>query len=757
MNVQEKYSDWLEKATAAAQKKYGQGVDLDKVKAAVDNLLDVFSEDEDVAREAHKKVSAYISYPVDKSSRFSYPVEKLSIEAIVGKKFSGNLYARAKALTDWTRVQEGKDACDVNRPSLIPQTKNRVGKLVTAYINKVRKDKKNNLPMAKYAFNVNGYTMYTDCYIAVRTKEDWELDKAAFTKGVAAPPNGVWENIDKKSSVAIRIDRYQVEVFADVNLQVDFKVAEGLSLYLNTKQVMFLFNVLQADSLVFYTPNAKTIEGRHPCYFGSIWYCKNEHGEAAIMPIKHDGNEHPIVCDISKQVQVIDGKEVVTMAKATKVEKVKQTTKEVAPMKKSAKCKALENALKKSEHGYATMYEGKLLVDTAYYTIWTDAEWSKAFDPALILENKVDSLGFPVAVTKDGEELSSFSWFLHTIKKNGNNDRVCGWAYDSYDYYKRKGDATFFMLTKADGSAKYGVSMEDMKEVTKILTSTAVSLTFDKRFDSNFVYHDDHTDMVIRSVKESKKEDNGMSKTIPTNCVGCDRISNDEQGKPFCNFHGPSIDLSERGNHGCSYRDGKKKTTANAIRNKAEQVAGKEWADKHLVVATTAPTTPAVTSKATAKATKKTTAKKSAKVEAPTPQPSQFAGLTTMEQVRQRYMELVQQGVEPSIELVRQYTIAFMSAHEAELKAAQDSGKYIGRLLKEQSPTEGYLEAINVALQLAKNNGVEVKVEGCYIWISNTKREDMECRNALKGAGFWWARNRKQWYWRPAFLYKKEA
>ena len=579
MNVQEKYSDWLEKATAAAQKKYGQGVDLDKVKAAVDNLLDIFSEDEDRARVANEKVCDYISYTVNKSSHFSYPVEKLSIEAIVGKKFSGGIDTRAKALTDWMRVQEGKDACDVNHPSPIPQTKNRVGKLVTAYINKVRKDKKNNLPMAKYAFNVNGYTMYTDCYIAVRTKEDWELDKAAFTKGVAAPPNGVWENIDKKSSVAIRIDRYQVEVFADVNLQVDFKVAEGLSLYLNTKQVMFLFNVLQADSLVFYTPNAKTIEGVHPCYFGSIWYCKNEHGEAAIMPIKHDGNEHPIVCDISKQVQVINGKEVVTMAKTTKVEKVEE-------------------------------------------------------------------------------------------------------------------------------------------------------------------------------VKQTTKEDNGMSKTIPTNCVGCDRISNDEHGKPFCNFHGPSVDISERGNHGCSYRDGKKKTTAEVIRNKAEQVAGKEWADKHLVVATTVLTTPAVTSKATAKATKKTTAKKSAKVEAPTPQPSQFAGLTTMEQVRQRYMELVQQDIEPNME---QYTTAFNAAHDAELKAAQDSGKYIGKLLKEQSPTEGYLEAINVALQLAKNNGVEIKVEGCYIWISNTKREDMECRNALKGAGFWWARNRKQWYWRPAFLYKKEA
>ena len=726
MNATEKHFGWLEKATAAAHKKYGQGVDLDKVKAAVDNLIALFSEDEDVAREAHKKVCNYISYTVSKYDKRSFPVEKLAIEAIVGKKFSGNSYARAKALTDWYMVQEGKDTVDVTRPSPLPQTKNKIGKVVTSYINQARKDKNNNHGLTKYAFKLDGgYTMYTDGYVAVRTKEDWELDAAAYTKSIPVPNVDIWKNINTQPSVAVRIDRYQVEVFADFDLQVDFKVAEGLSLYFGASQIMFLFKVLDAKSLVFYTPKAKTIEGVHPCYFGSAWCCKNEHGEAMIMPCKHDGNEHPIGCDISKQVQIINGEEV-TMAKTTKVvwdeslgKKGKQT-KEVTPMKKSAKCKALENAVKKSEHGYATMYEGKLLVNTAYYTIWTDADWSKAFDPALILENKVDSLGFPVAV-KNGKELSSFSWFLNTIKKDGNKDRVCGWAYDSYDYYKRKGDATFFMLTKADGSAKYGVSMEDMKEVTKILTSTAVSLTFDKRFDSNFVYHDDHTDMVIRSVKESQKEDVGMSKAIPRNCVGCDRISKDEQGKPFCNFHGPSVDLVERGNHGCSYRDGKKETTAKA--------------------------------KATTKTTAKTTEKTTAKVEKQKAT-SKFIGCLTMEQVRQQYMVLKKNGAEVDD---KDYADAFERAHQAELKAAQDSGKYIGKLLKEQSPTEGYLEAINVALQLAKNNGVEVKVEGCYIWISNTKREDMECRNALKGAGFWWARNRKQWYWRPAFLYKKEA
>jgi hypothetical protein len=155
------------------------------------------------------------------------------------------------------------------------------------------------------------------------------------------------------------------------------------------------------------------------------------------------------------------------------------------------------------------------------------------------------------------------------------------------------------------------------------------------------------------------------------------------------------------------------------------------------------------TTKTTAKATEKTTAKVEKQKAT-----SKFIGCLTMEQVRQQYMVLKKNGAEVDD---KDYADAFERAHQAELKAAQDSGKYIGKLLKEQSPTEGYREAIAVAVKLAKDSGVEVKVEGCYIWISNTKREDMECRNALKGAGFWWARNRKQWYWRPAFLYKKEA
>jgi hypothetical protein len=374
----------------------------------------------------------------------------------------------------------------------------------------------NNHAFTNYAFKLEGgYTMYANSYVAVRTKEDWELDAAAYTKSIPVPNVDIWENINTQPSVAVRIDRYQVEVFADLGLQVDFKVAEGLSLYFVASQIMFLFKVLDAKSLVFYTLKAKTIEGRHPCYFGSVWYCQNEHGEAVFMPCKHDDDEHPIVCDISKQVQIINGKEVVTMAKTTKVEKVEE-------------------------------------------------------------------------------------------------------------------------------------------------------------------------------VKQTTKEDKGMSKTITT-------------------------------------------------------------ADGEKIPAKKAETTAKV--KATTKTTAKATEKATAKVEKQKAT-SKFIGCLTMEQVRQQYMVLKKNGAEVDD---KDYADAFERAHQAELKAAQDSGKYIGKLLKEQSPTEGYIEAINVALQLAKDNGVEVKVEGCYIWISNTKREDMECRNALKGAGFWWAKNRRQWYWKPDFLKHRAA
>jgi hypothetical protein len=307
--------------------------------------------------------------------------------------------------------------------------------------------------------------------------------------------------------------------------------------------MMFLFKVLDAKSLVFYTPKAKTIDGAHPCYFGSAWCCQNEHGEAMIMPCKHDGNEHPIGCDISKQVQVINGKEV-TMAKTTKVEKVeevKQTTKE-------------DNGMSKT------------------------------------------------ITTADGEKIPA--------KKAEITAKAA----------KKTTAKTPDTMTNAELNAQPGVHAEYLAKPTK-------------------------------------------------------------------------------------------KTTA------------------------------------------KTTEKTAAKVEKQKAT-SKFIGCLTMEQVRQQYMVLKKNGAEVDD---KDYADAFERAHQAELKAAQDSGKYIGKLLKEQSPTEGYLEAINVALQLAKNNGVEVKVEGCYIWISNTKREDMVCRTALKGAGFWWAKNRRQWYWKPDFLKHRAA
>ncbi len=43
--------------------------------------------------------------------------------------------------------------------------------------------------------------------------------------------------------------------------------------------------------------------------------------------------------------------------------------------------------------------------------------------------------------------------------------------------------------------------------------------------------------------------------------------------------------------------------------------------------------------------------------------------------------------------------------------------------------------------------GVEIEICGCWIWLSGDTRQHKE---ALKAAGFWWANQKKQWYWKPA-------
>lgn len=46
--------------------------------------------------------------------------------------------------------------------------------------------------------------------------------------------------------------------------------------------------------------------------------------------------------------------------------------------------------------------------------------------------------------------------------------------------------------------------------------------------------------------------------------------------------------------------------------------------------------------------------------------------------------------------------------------------------------------------------GVHVSLIGLWLWITNTTREDIATRTALKAAGCWWHVTRHCWYWRAA-------
>ena len=56
---------------------------------------------------------------------------------------------------------------------------------------------------------------------------------------------------------------------------------------------------------------------------------------------------------------------------------------------------------------------------------------------------------------------------------------------------------------------------------------------------------------------------------------------------------------------------------------------------------------------------------------------------------------------------------------------------------------DGFREMINRIINL---DGLEIEICGSWIWVSGNTKEHKE---ALKGAGFFWASQKKMWYWRP--------
>ena len=59
---------------------------------------------------------------------------------------------------------------------------------------------------------------------------------------------------------------------------------------------------------------------------------------------------------------------------------------------------------------------------------------------------------------------------------------------------------------------------------------------------------------------------------------------------------------------------------------------------------------------------------------------------------------------------------------------------------------DGYREVINALLSL---DGVEVELCGEWLWITTPNRE---YNDTFKNVGCHWARNKKKWYWKPAWM-----
>lgn len=56
---------------------------------------------------------------------------------------------------------------------------------------------------------------------------------------------------------------------------------------------------------------------------------------------------------------------------------------------------------------------------------------------------------------------------------------------------------------------------------------------------------------------------------------------------------------------------------------------------------------------------------------------------------------------------------------------------------------DGFREVIDKIINL---EGLEIEICGQWIWVSGNTRENKE---ALKASGFYWAKKKKMWYWRP--------
>jgi hypothetical protein len=66
------------------------------------------------------------------------------------------------------------------------------------------------------------------------------------------------------------------------------------------------------------------------------------------------------------------------------------------------------------------------------------------------------------------------------------------------------------------------------------------------------------------------------------------------------------------------------------------------------------------------------------------------------------------------------------------------------------------MEKLEEILAIPFSSAVEILLIGCWIWIKGTAREEKDLLNK-NGAGCFWSREHKAWYWKPAGSYAKRS
>jgi hypothetical protein len=92
------------------------------------------------------------------------------------------------------------------------------------------------------------------------------------------------------------------------------------------------------------------------------------------------------------------------------------------------------------------------------------------------------------------------------------------------------------------------------------------------------------------------------------------------------------------------------------------------------------------------------------------------------------------------LEMMKAVNIAYQFLHDIDYNGAE-------RPINEDVNTD-FGEELNAAINAVVNlAGITIEVCGAWVWLTgNTKLH----KNALKKAGYWWAKQKQAWYFRPS-------